>query len=269
MHQIYIISDSTGRTAERLVNAALTQFPNAEATINIVSSICTEQQLHEIVIKAAGEHGSIIHTFARSEFRAQILELGRLHDVETIDLMGPLLAQLSRQFADSPDEKPGLFHELNQAYFQRIETMEFAFRHDDGQHVEELDKADIVLLGVSRTFKTPLTMYLAFKGWMTANVPLILGIEPPAILDELDPNKVVGLSTDPSHLSELRRTREKHLGGATGSYADPEYVKKELDFAHQLYRQHPGWAVVEVTDKPIEEIASEIRKIREMKEEIF
>jgi regulator of PEP synthase PpsR (kinase-PPPase family) len=258
MHQIFIISDGTGRTAEQSLRAALTQFPGAEVNINIRANILNEKQVRDIVHEAAARNGFIIHTVIKSDLRNKILEYGRLQNVETIDLMGPLLAQLSRQFSDSPDEKPGLFHELNKAYFQRIETMEFAFRHDDGQHVEELEKAEIILLGVSRTFKTPLSIYLAFKGWLVANVPLILGIKPPPILNRVKPKVIFGLSTDPYRLSELRRIREKHLGGATGEYAELAYVKQELDYAHQIYQQHPGWSIIDVTAKPIEEIASEI-----------
>ena len=172
--------------------------------------------------------------------------------------MGPLLAQLSQQLAGSPSERPGLFHELNKAYFQRIDAMEFTLRHDDGQRVHELSKAEIVLLGVSRTFKTPLSIYLAFKGWFVANVPVVLGIDPPPELFELPPGRVFALTTEPNRLISLRRVRHAHLGRATGGYADPDQVRSELRYARQLCASHPDWPVITVTNKPIEEIASEI-----------
>ncbi len=168
---------------------------------------------------------------------------------------------LSHLFAKSPSEKPGLFHEINKDYFRRIEAMEFTFRHDDGQRVNELEKADFIILGVSRTFKTPLCIYLAIKGWLVANIPIVLQSDPPEILNRIDPKKIFGLTTYPSRLGQLRKSRHEHLGGLTGDYATHEYIIKELRYAHSIYHQHPNWAVVNVTSKSIEEIASEILAI--------
>jgi len=187
-----------------------------------------------------------------------IINLGMLHNVETIDLMGPLLAQLSHHFEDSPSEEPGLFHELNKAYFQRIEAVEFALRHDDGLRTEELDKAELILLGVSRTFKTPISIYLAFKGWFVANIPIVLGIIPPDILSTLPTERVFCLTTIPNKLTVLRSVREKHLGGASGNYAHFDHVQDELNYANRIFNNHPKWTKINVTNKPIEEIASEI-----------
>ncbi|MCK5220180.1 MAG: kinase/pyrophosphorylase, partial [Candidatus Aminicenantes bacterium] len=202
--------------------------------------------------------GFVVHTIVSKSLRDRILILGRLYDVETIDLMGPLLAQLSRQLDYSPVETPGMFRKLNRSYFQRIEAMEFAFRHDDGQRVEEIDKGEVVLLGVSRTFKTPLSIYLAFKGWRVANVPIILNIDPPGIIYDLKGLYIFGLSTYPKNLSELRSVRDHYLGGSTGSYSDIEYVTEELKYAKKIFRNIKGCSIIDVTNKPIEEIASDI-----------
>jgi regulator of PEP synthase PpsR (kinase-PPPase family) len=172
--------------------------------------------------------------------------------------MGPLLAQLTYQFSDSPSGKPGLFRKLNREYFQRIEAMEFAFRHDDGQRAHELSKADLILLGVSRTFKTPLSIYLAFKGWLVGNVPIISDLPPPQNIFDLPRGKVFCLTTSPNHLSVLRSVRHEHLGGSTGEYADVDYIRKEIAYAKEIFRRRPDWPIIEVTKKPIEEIASEI-----------
>jgi len=172
--------------------------------------------------------------------------------------MGPLLAHLSHHFENSPLEKPGIFHQLNKAYFQRIEAVECTLRHADGQRVEELDKADIVLLGVSRTFKTPLSIYFSHKGWRVANIPIVLDIPLPDIIYDLPPKRIFCLTTISSRLAELRQVRDKHLGGLTGEYASPAYVKRELDYARRIFRMHPKWTIVNVTNKPIEEISSEI-----------
>ncbi len=185
---------------------------------------------------------------------------GRLHDVETIDLMGPLLTQLMVLLSDTPSERPGLFRELNKEYFQRIEAMEFAFRHDDGQRTHHLRQADIVLLGVSRTFKTPLSIYLAFKGWLVGNVPVVLDLPVPGPVMELPEGKVFCLSTEPRYLSVLRQVRHEHLGGATGEYANIEFVRREIAYANGIFSKRPDWPVIQVTKKPIEEIASELLK---------
>lgn len=139
--------------------------------------------------------------------------------------------------------------------------MEFAFRHDNGLRTHELDMVEIIILGVSRTFKTPLSFYLAIKGWLVANVPIVLDMEIPEILKDIDPRKVIGLTTYPTRLAQLRQSRHEHLGGATGNYANHAYVVKELRYAHSIYQKHPKWAVVNVTSKAIEEIASEILSI--------
>lgn len=261
MRHILVVSDGTGGTAEQAVRAALTQFPDTEVSIERRSEVRTEEQVEEAVQYAARIGAFIVHTIVSQNLRNTMAEQGRLHNVPTIDLMGPLLAQMAQHLALSPAEKPGLFRELNREYFRRIEAVEFALRHDDGQRTHELDKADIVLLGVSRTFKTPLSIFLAFKGWMVGNVPIALDAPLPPILERLPPSKVFCLTTDPVNLSELRRARHKHLGGATGSYADFDFVQRELGYAEMLFRSHAGWAVIDVTNKPIEEIASEILAI--------
>ena len=176
--------------------------------------------------------------------------------------MGGLLGRLSEEFSVTPTEKPGLFGQLNKVYFRRIETMEFAFHHDDGQRISELKKAEIVLLGVSRTFKTPISIYLAFKGWFVANVPIVMGQEMPPIVNKLLASHVFCLDTNARALTELRRARQNYLGGAVGDYDDIEYVRMELMYARKIFSGHPGWAIINVTNKPIEEIASEILTLK-------
>lgn len=258
LHQIFIISDGTGRTAEQALKAASTQFEDTKIQTNIRPNVRTKQQVSKIISEARMVNGLVVHTVVSKKLRDIILDQGRLYDVDTIDLMGPLLAQLSHHFSYLPSEKPGVFHELNKSYFQRIEAVEFTFRHDDGQKIEELENAEIVLLGVSRTFKTPVSIYLAFKGWLVANIPIILGMELPEILFELPPERVICLTTFPKNLAKLRKIREIHLGGATGEYAKLSYIQRELNYAHKIYKKQPKWSIVDVTNKPIEEISSKI-----------
>ncbi len=257
-HQVYVISDGTGKTAEGALQSAMAQFGEVDIKINVRSHIHTDKDIKKVIEEAKANGGFVVHTIVSKRLRDRILILGRLNDVETIDLMGPLLGQLARQLDYSPVETPGMFRKLNRSYFQRIEAMEFAFRHDDGQRAEEIYKGEIILLGVSRTFKTPLSIYLAFKGWRVANVPIILNIEPPPIIFDLKGLHVFGLSTYPKNLSELRSVRDHHLGGSTGQYSDIEYVSEELKYAIKIFRRIEECSVIDVTNKPIEEIASDI-----------
>ncbi len=258
MYHVFAVSDGSGGTAERALTAALTQFTGAEVEIERLAEVRTDEQVRQVVRDAARAGGFIVHTLVSDSLRQTMLHAGRKHNVETIDLMGPLLARLSQQLSVSPAEKPGLFSQLNDEYFRRIEAMEFALRHDDGRREQELDKAEIVLVGVSRTFKTPLSVYLSFKGWFVANVPIVLQVNPPPTLFGLPPGHVCGLTIDPARLAELRRVRHEYLGGATGNYADPDFVRREVEYALSIFRSHPNWPVVDVTDKPIEETSAEI-----------
>lgn len=258
MHKVYVVSDGTGGTAERALQAALTQFRNLDLSIELRSSVRSQEQV-EMIVKEAAESGAfIVHTLVSNEIREFMLHHGRIYNIETIDLMGPLLSRLSQQFALTPAQKPGLFRQLNEDYFRRIETMEFAIQHDDGQRLHNIQQAEIVLIGVSRTFKTPLSVFLAFKRWYVANVPIVMEVDPPAILDKLEKGRVYALTMDSRRLANLRQARHEYLGGASGQYAELDYVRREVIYALKYFEKHPDWPVVNVTGKPIEEIAAEI-----------
>jgi len=256
--KVIVVSDGTGRTARQALEAALTQFPGIEVDALIRPDIRTKLEVRKIIGEAIEAKAFILHTIVQNEIRYEIIRAGRINNIETIDLMGPLLARLGHQFENSPVQKPGLFHSRNKEYFQRIDAMQFAFNHDDGLRPHELGKAEIILLGVSRTFKTPLSIYLAYKGWFVANVPIIKGIIPPEELETVNPAIVFGLTTNPTRLSALRQVREEYLGGKTGNYASIRYVTEELNYAQNYFAKHPKWAIIKVSSKPIEEIATEI-----------
>jgi regulator of PEP synthase PpsR (kinase-PPPase family) len=234
------------------------QFENSKIQTTIYPHVSTKKQVMDIIVEASHTKSLIVFTVVSQKLRDVIIKQCRLYDVETIDLIGPLLAHFSQHFSHLPSEKPGIYYELNKAHFKRIEAVEYTLRHDDGQRTDELDKAEIVILGVSRTVKTPVSVYLAHKGWLVANVPIVLGIEPPEELFRIPPERVFCLTTSPEHLAELRKVREKHLGGNLGDYAKPSYVMKELEYANTIYRRQPRWMKIEVTNKPIEEISMEI-----------
>ncbi len=269
MYYIFVVSDGTGRTAQQALDASLTQFQNIEPEIIIRPGIRSVKQVEDIVKEAVNYNALILHTMVSDEMRSIMVKVSRKYNVEAIDIMGPLLLRLSHHFANAvPSEKPGLFHKLNEDYFRRIEAMEYTFRHDDGMRHHEIDKADIVILGVSRTFKTPLSIYLATKGWFVANIPIVLNIDPPSSVYNVNPTDVFCLMTNPKHLSQLRKSRHEHLGGITGNYAEYLYVAEELKYAQQLYIHQPKWTIVNVTGKSIEEIASEILALKRKSEKI-
>jgi hypothetical protein len=258
MPTIYVISDGTGRTAQQAVKAALTQFKGSNPEIKRYGDILNIEQVMWIVSHAKAEKAIIIHTLVTDKLREDLVRLARIHHVENIDLMGPLLHRLSDQLSANPSEEPGIYRMLNDSYFRKIETMQFAFKHDDGKRIDNIGQAEIILLGVSRTFKTPLSIYLAFRGWYVANVPIILDFPLQEEVFQISGQKVFCLTTYPSRLTQLRRSREERLKGSTGNYADPVYVRKEINYANRIFDLHPEWQKINVTSKSIEEIAAEI-----------
>lgn len=258
MSTIYVISDGTGRTAQQAVKAALTQFKGSNPEIKRYGDILNIQQVMEVVSFAKAEKAIIIHTLVTDKLREELVKLTRIHHVESIDLMGPLLHRLSDHLSADPSEEPGLYRVLSDSYFRKIETMQFAIKHDDGKRIYNIDKAEIIILGVSRTFKTPLSIYLAFRGWYVANVPIILDFPVPDEVLQIPSEKIYCLTTYPSRLTLLRRAREDRLKVSTGNYADPVYVRKEINYANRIFNSHPDWQKINVTSKSIEEIAAEI-----------
>jgi regulator of PEP synthase PpsR (kinase-PPPase family) len=261
MNRIFVFSDGTGRTAEQALMAAMTQFPESEVEIVRKGAIRTEQDIHDLTLEVAGANGIIVHTLVSEKLRESLLQNARIHNVEAIDLMGPLLSRLSQYLDHTPKGEPGLYFALNQEYFKRIDAVQFAFTHDDGQRYYEYNLSEILLVGVSRTFKTPLSIYLANKGWFAANYPIVIGSEIPEELSQLPFGRVFGLMTQPHELSSLRLARQQYLGGATGEYSSLATVRRELAYAEMIFNSHE-WPVIQVTNKPIEEIASEILAIK-------
>lgn len=262
MFYVIVVSDGTGRTAIQILDSALVQFPGKHVEIYVKPGIRSKKQVEDVVHEAVKQKAIIVHTLVSDNIRSYMIRFARKNNIESIDLMGPLLMRLSSRIFNMPSERPMIYHEAHKDYFRRIEAMEYTFRHDDGLRVHEIDKADVVILGVSRTFKTPLSIYLALKGILVANIPIVLGMKLPKEIFEIDPHKVYGLTTYATRLSQLRKIRHDHLGGATGSYAEFAHVNRELNYALELYQRQPLWSVVRVGGKAIEEIASEIMDIR-------
>jgi regulator of PEP synthase PpsR (kinase-PPPase family) len=258
MFHIYAVSDATGTTAERVVRAAIVQFDDHRIEITRHGGVRDIVQIREIVNKASLTGGFVVHTFVYEELRHVMLTEGRSHNVTTIDLMGPLLARLSESLAMQPRAEPGIFQPFDSAYIERIEAINFTVRHDDGKNIDDLDQADIIIVGVSRTSKTPLSIYLAYRGWKVANIPIILGVDPPDMLFKLPRKRVVGLIIKPERLTLLRQARLAKMGTHALGYADLEHIRKEVAFSYQVFERRRDWPLVDVSSKPIEETASEV-----------
>lgn len=255
---IYVVSGGTGASGQAVVDRALSQFPSAQVQVIVRPRIATASELETLVHEAAANSGTVVHTLVEADLRQEMIRLARDHNVVAIDLLGRLLERLSQVLDQAPLERPGLYSQLHEAYFRRIEAIEYTVAHDDGQRIRDLDQADIVLTGVSRVSKTPVSIYLSVQGWKVANVPLILDQEPPEALFRLPPARVVGLIVQPDRLVELRERRGRAMGlpGQSG-YDDLRHVQEELEWASLILRRG-RFAVIDVTGRSIEESAQAV-----------
>ena len=248
---IHVLSDSLGETGEMVALAAAAQFTPDAFRIERLQRIHTPEQLRSVVVEHCGE--DCLFLGLRTEMNRLVIDAG----VNAVDLIGPAVHLISKVTGLAPTGEAGAVHRTDASYFERIEALEFAVKHDDGRNPQGLAEADIVLLGVSRTSKTPLSMYLAFKGIRVANVPLALGIEPPAEVFEIDRRRCFGLISSANTLAYIRRERMRELGMVVPHYADNEQIARELDEARALMRRI-GCIVINTDGRAVEETAQEI-----------
>lgn len=258
---VYAVSDATGKTCETVVQAALSQFKTTQVILEVHSNIRTLDQVEKIFQKAVKANGFIIYTMASPGLRHDITELGRLNGVPTVDILGPVLTRLSDLLEISPMAKPGLFRQLDSDYFKRIEAVDYTIKHDDGQGLSGIGDAEIILLGVSRSSKTPVSIYLSYRGWKVANVPVVLDEDPPEELTQVDQRKIVALTVNPSRLQAIRTQRQRKMRAEeSAGYADIEQIRREVLFAARHYESR-GWPVLDTTFKSIEETATEVMRL--------
>jgi regulator of PEP synthase PpsR (kinase-PPPase family) len=253
---IDVLSDSTGETAEKVVRAALLQFPQAGAQIRLHTRVRTKEVARPVVERCAREGALLVFTVVSPELREFVHGMTAELKIEAIDVIGALIGKLGTFLDREPINLPSALLPLSEEYFRRIEAVEFAVKSDDGKEPRNFKKADIVLVGVSRTSKTPLSTILAQRGLRVANLPLVLGVNPPPELLEAPQDRIVGLTIGIEQLCEIRQARLRHLGmpGET-NYAMREHVRQELEFANTLFAKHPEWPVIDVTGRAIEETA--------------
>jgi regulator of PEP synthase PpsR (kinase-PPPase family) len=255
---IYIVSGGKGLAGDAVVKSVLIQFPDNKVPVIILPDVLNQNRVDEVISKALATKGIVVHTMVDPVMRKMLIDDCVKKGVNHIDLVGNLSDYLSDLLKTEPISKPGLYRLSQLAYFQRVEAIDFTLKLDDGQNLNKLTQADIVLTGVSRTGKTPLSVYLAMFGWKVANVPIVNGIEPPKELFEIDPKRVFGLNISPVYLITQRANRIKNLPmGENSDYVDKRKVAEELAFAERIF-QKGGFTEIMITNKPIESSANEI-----------
>ncbi len=258
---IYIVSGGKGLAGNNMVQSLLIQYPNNNVPVIIVPQVTNKSQLIELVDKAKHEGGLITHTMVDRNLRGFLKEYCTEQGVKHIDFMGELADYLDEKLHIPSLQSPGLYREINQQYYDRIEAIEFTLNHDDGLRPNKLPKAEIILTGVSRSGKTPLSVYLAMYGWKVANIPLVNGINPPEELFEVDPQRVFGLSISPGQLISHRMKRLKSIDNTSNTnYVDEQLVMQELRNASFIFEKG-GFTVINVSNKPVETSANEILNI--------
>ncbi|NLT95580.1 MAG: kinase/pyrophosphorylase [Clostridia bacterium] len=258
---IYIISDSLGETAEFVARAAAIQFNGAGVEFRRIPYVNDPDHLREVVEEASLYNSLIAYTLVVEDLKTVLEEEAAKKNLLTVDILDPMMKAIYQLTGYEPRREPGLLHKLDDDYFRKIEAVEFAVKYDDGKDPRGILYADIVLVGVSRTSKTPLCMYLAHKRLKAANIPLVPEVSPPDELFTLPRGKVVGLTIKPHILNEIRQERLKTLGLVSNAdYASMERILKELDYAESIMKRL-GCPVVDVSNKAVEETASKILQI--------
>lgn len=258
-HHLHLVSDATGETLNSVARACLVQFEGVDPEEHVWSLVRTKGQMEKVLRGIEESPGPVLFTLVNAALRDHLIEGCRRLEVPCIAVLDPVIHRLATWFEVEIRGRPGLQHALDAEYFERMDAMNFALAHDDGQLPEDIEIADVVVVGVSRTSKTPTCIYLANRGIKAANVPVVPGCPvPPSLLTATRP-LIVGLTKDPAQLVQVRRNRLRMIakGQDETDYVDPESVREEVTFARKLC-QRQGWPVIDVTRRSIEETAATI-----------
>jgi len=256
--RIVIISDSIGETARGVVMAGLSQFDAPEASIKKYSYVKTKDDIATIMDSINPRKTVLVYTLVNPELRKELAGMAEDVGLPHIDILGQVMENFQKLLQKEPRLEPGLIHQLDEEYFQRVEAIEFTVKYDDRNDPRGIELADVVLVGVSRTSKTPMSVYLAYQGYKAANIPLVPEVPPPDLLYENPEKKVIGLTIDPLLLNEIRQERLKSLGlNQRAQYASMKRINEELEYASEIMRKI-GCPIINVTNKSVEESANEI-----------
>lgn len=253
--RIYVVSDSVGETADLVIKAAISQF-DCPITTKRIPYVEDKVTIKEVVTMAKMNHAMIAFTLVKPEIRSYLLQQAQQFQVPVFDIIGPMIDQLQQFYDILPKHEPGVVRKMDDEYFKRVEAIEFAVKYDDGRDPRGILYSDLVLIGVSRTSKTPLSQFLALKRLKVANVPIVPEVEPPEELFQIPKEKCVGLKINPDQLIHIRKERLKTLGlSDEASYANLERIREEIVYFDRLVEKI-GCPVVDVTNKAVEEIAN-------------
>lgn len=255
---LHLLSDSTGETLEMVAKAALAQFDDAEVVRHFWPMVRSLQHLERIVPDIAANPGLVLFTLVNPEIRSRLEEHCRTLGLPSVAALDAVTGALEGLLGQQARGRPGRQHAMDEAYFRRVEAIQFTIAHDDGVNWEDWEEADIVLAGVSRSSKTPTAIYLANRGYKVANIPIVVESPPPTALFGLKRPLVVGLTTAPERLVQVRRNRLISLNQAPETaYVDSDRVGKEVQFARRMFADN-GWPVIDVTRRSIEETAAAV-----------
>jgi [pyruvate, water dikinase]-phosphate phosphotransferase / [pyruvate, water dikinase] kinase len=258
---LHLVSDSTGETVRSVARACLSQFEGVAPIEHFWSLVRSEAHLSKVIAGIEAHPGPVLFTMVADGLRDSLLAACRRLQVPSISVLGPALAALTGYLGEESGHQPGRQHALDADYFRRIEAMNFTLAHDDGQLSQDLGKADIVLVGVSRTSKTPTSLYLANRGYRVANVPIVPGVPVPDVLFRLTEPLIVGLVNDPARLVQVRKSRLLSLNEQEETdYVDLDRVKEEVADARRMFAR-AGWPVIDVTRRSIEETAAAVLQL--------
>lgn len=258
---LHLLSDSTGETLEMIAKAALAQFDDAEVIRHFWPMVRSQQHLDRIVEDLASNPGLVLYTLVNPETRQRLEERCRALGLPHVAALDTVTAALEDSLGQQAVGRPGRQHAMDDAYFARVDAIHFTIAHDDGIAWEDWEEADIILAGVSRSSKTPTSIYLANRGYKVANIPLVMESPPPPLLFELRKPMIVGLTTAPRRLVEIRRNRLLSLNETTTTaYVDEERVECEVAFARRMFADN-GWPVIDVTRRSIEETAAAVMRL--------
>lgn len=258
---VYIISDSIGETAEMVVKAATSQFDSGKIEIRRIPNVGDTDTIDRVLEQATEAKAMIAFTLVLPELKEYLMQKAASAGIITVDILSPIMEAVERSTGLTPHREPGILRKVDEIYFRRVEAIEFAVRYDDGKNPRGIMLADIVLVGVSRTSKTPLSMYLAHKRIKVANVPLVPEVAPPEELFQVEKGRLIGLTIDPQQLLSIRKERLKSLGlMADANYANENRILQEMEFAHRIMRRL-GCPIIDVTNRAVEETSSKILEI--------
>lgn len=255
---VHLVSDSTGETVGSVARAAIAQFDNVDAEEHIWTLVRTKTQMQKVLSGIEEQPGMVLFTIVDPELRSMLVKHCQRMALPSVPVIAPVIKEISSYIGEKTQGKVGKQHELDEDYFERVEAINFALAHDDGQAHWELEESDVVLVGPSRTSKSPTCVYLAYRGLKASNVPYVKDCPLPESLFKLKSPLIVGLTISPDHLQQIRKTRLLSLKEEKDTnYIDGEFIQQEVDDSRKLFRSN-GWPIIDVSRRSVEETAATI-----------